>query len=277
MFVALLALWSCGQTIDCSNPETTIAEAGERSLTCHEAGWAIGWIELLAARPVSPGDRRLAYEALKSSFLADPGGTEAWLESLRVAGAELSLQEGLAGAEARATSVWRASEGRGLLSGASEELRAIQKRTLAVWSSDAEEELALAEADIEGWIRYGSLCREAQQGGALRISVADRVSVYRMIQERFDAGTRSEQIALSSMGPAWKRVPNAWRLASYHQQQTWIQAAPLPPPMTATSLGYAQALFDGDVTAHAAALHQELGPFTVGSRGPMFKPEAPSP
>lgn len=277
MFVALLALWSCGKTIDCSDPASSIAEVGEHALTCHEAGWALGWIELLAARPVASGDRGLAYKALEAKFLADPEGTGRWLESMRTAGAELALAGGLAGAESRATLVWRTHEGKGPIGPDAAELWAIQKRTLAVWSTDTDEQLALTESDIEAWIRYGSLCREAQQGGTLRISVADRVSVYRMIQDRFDAGSRSDQIALSSMGPAWKRVPDAWRLASYHQQQSWIAAAPLPPPMTATSLGYAEALIEGDVAGHAAALQQEIGPFTVGSRGPMFEPEVPTP
>ncbi len=276
MFFALLVSWACDQPIDCSDPATPLAQAGERSLTCHEAGWAIGWVGLLAARPVPRADRSLVYESLQQRFQADPEATERWLEQVRGAGEALAGAKGLAGAEARATKVWEASAGEGLIGEDAGALWSVQKRTLAVWSSSAERKLALTEADIEAWLRYGSLCREAQQGGTLRISVADRVSVYRMIQDRFDAGTRADQVALSSMGPAWNRVPDAWSLASYNKQQAWISEAPLPPPMTATSLGYASALFEGDVARHASVLHELLGPFLVGTGGPSLALEVPS-
>jgi hypothetical protein len=34
--------------------------------------------------------------------------------------------------------------------------------------------------------------------------------------------------------------------------------------MTATSLGYAEAIFSSDLAAHAAVLQEVLGPFPVG-------------
>jgi hypothetical protein len=98
----------------------------------------------------------------------------------------------------------------------------------------------------------------------LRISVADRVAVYRMLVDRFTTGTRSDRIGMSAIGGYWPAIRAAWIEASYVDQREWIGAAPLPPPMTATSLGYAEAVFAGDVAAHAQVAIEHLGPFTVG-------------
>ena len=72
------------------------------------------------------------------------------------------------------------------------------------------------------------------------------------------------KIALTAVGPFWSDVRARWAADSYEEQQAWIRAAPLPPPMTATSIGYVEALTDGDVVAHVRALHERLGPLRLG-------------
>ncbi|MBX2796654.1 MAG: hypothetical protein KTR31_03260 [Myxococcales bacterium] len=273
--LALLAVIGCSRSIDCSDPATALVPAsqGQPALTCGQSDEVLAYVELLAARRVAPGDRHLAHKELSERYTQDREATTDWMAKLREHGQALAVGRGLQGAAARAEAVWTAHTGSGpIQEPTAEDLWGVQRRALAVWSSDDEERLALTEADIEAWINYASLCREAQQGGVLRVSVADRVAVYRMVRERFDDGDRETQVALASMGPVWEQVRTAWQLASYEEQQVWVQAAPLPPPMTATSLGYAEALFTGDVVRHASVLQGALGPFRVGRPGATFDP-----
>ncbi len=267
----------CSSSVSCDRPDQVLSTTAGRSLTCGEARAAIDYVGLLAGRPMSRGDRRIALRALKDRFEDDPEATEAWLGEVDGKRRSLARMSGLVGAEARAKAVHLAHEGQGPIRSSHEALFGAQKRTLQVWSSDEDEDLALSEADIEGWIRYASLCREAQQGGPLRVSVADRVTVYRMLRERFERGSREEKIALTSMGAFWPRVAEAWAAAPYDTQQEWIGNAPLPGPMTATSLGYAEAIFDGDILAHARVLGDVLGPFTVGPGEPIATGEVSAP
>src|SRR6185436_3303091 len=122
---------------------------------------------------------------------------------------------GLDGAERRATRVWAAEHGEDLIRAADGDLWNVQQRAMSVWTKDDEEKIAMTESDLEAWIRYASLCREAQGGGVLRISVADRVTVYRSLIDRFDAGDRSVQLALVSFGAVWTQVTDAWHSASF--------------------------------------------------------------
>ena len=193
------------------------------------------------------------------------------LEEVREAGVSLTATSGLGGAEGRAAAVYAAWAGTSLIAPARAELWGVQNRALAVWARHDGDRLALTEADIEGWIRYASLCREAQGGTVLRISVADRVTVYRMLVDRFSTGSRADRIGLAAIGGYWTQVRDAWGSASYSVQRGWIDRAPLPPPMTASSLGYAEAVSEGDVSAHARVLIEQLGPFTVGGREPTFQ------
>lgn len=261
-----LAVWAgCGARVDCADPEAVAARAGDRALTCREAGWAVEWVALLAGRPVPPGDQRLAWSAVAGRFADDPEGTRAWLDGLRRDGAALADGLGIAGAEARAAAVYASHAGEGPIGPSDGALWALQKRALAVWASHDADRLALTEADLEAWIRYASLCREAQGGGVLRLSVADRVTVYRVLVDRFQGGSRAERVAMAAVGgPFWRQVHDRWPAATFERQQRWLAAAPLPPPMTATSLAYAEAVFNGDVARHAAALHEALGPMSVG-------------
>ena len=272
--VWLLALLACGPSVYCSSAQATLARSGAEALICHEAAWVVDYIELLAGRPLPPGDRRVALGAVVDRFEADPANTKAWLAQVRSTGWALTALEGLEGAEARAKRVWSAHAGKDLVTSDSGVLWNVQKRALSVWSVADDDQLAMTESDIEAWIAYASLCREAQQGGVLRISVADRVGVYRMAQEQFSGGTRADRIALTAFGAYWGQIRDNWQAASFERQQGWIAAAPLPPPMQATSLGYAHAILEGDLPAHARVVQEQLGPFILGDRAPMFRAEA---
>ncbi len=277
----MLALWlsilGCSSPIDCSDPASVVVEANGHTLTCQVAAYPVEWIALLAGRPVPRADRRLVLEAVRDRYRSDTAGTRAWLTELAAAGAQLERGRGLEGAEARGTAVWRAQDGTGRITDTDGVLWTVQERSLAVWAHDDTDKLALAEADVEGWIRYASLCREAQGGTGLRISVSDRVGVYTMLQERFRSGTRADRVGLVAMGPFWDQVAGRWKAASFSTQQTWIQEAPLPPPMTATSLGYGEAVFNGPVGQHAAVLHETLGPFQLAGNAPAFPESRPTP
>lgn len=262
-------LWfvaGCGPSIDCGAPGAVLAEAEGASLTCEEGEVVVDYIELLAGRPVPRQDTLLALGAVAERFQAAPEETRAWLASVREAGVALA-GTGLQAAARRSERVWAAERGEDLVKKSDGDLWNVQSRALSVWAKDDREHLAMTESDLEAWIRYASLCREVQGAGVLRISVADRVTVYRDLIARFDEGDRDTKIALGSMGAVWRQVTERWQQASYDEQRSWIDAAPLPPPMTATSLGYAEAIFSSDVASHARALHEALGPFRMTAPG----------
>ena len=173
----------------------------------------------------------------------------------------LEGQRGIDGAEKRASAIYDTVEGSGLITPEDGEIWSVVKFRISVWARDHEEKLALTEADIEGWIFYASLCREAQGGGTLRLSVADRQQLYKALQKRWEEGSRADLTALAAMGPFWPQVRRGWSGASYERQQAWISKAPLPPPMTASSVDYAGAVFREDLSRHVSVLHGEIGPF----------------
>lgn len=268
ILLALALLAGCGSRIDCSDPEATAAEHGELQLSCAEANLAVDHLQLLAGRPLTEPQRQKLLRAVAAAFRGDVRGTREWVRALPVQGRSIEAASGLEGAERRGTHAWLAAKGEGLPP--NPDLRAVYAEALAVWARDDEEQLALTEMDIEGWIHYASLCREVQGGGPLRLSVADRVQVYRMVQTAFEEGTRAEQLALLAVGPYWAQIREGWQMASYERQQAWIAAAPLPPPMTATSLGYVEALLQGDLRRHVDVLHRKIGPFTMVRGRPVF-------
>lgn len=268
ILLALALLAGCGARIDCSDPEALAAEHLDQRLSCEEAGRGVAYLQLLAGRPLTDPQRDRILRAIVASFRKDPQGTRDWLEALRVEGRAVEGGAGMEGAERRGTRVWRAVAGDGFPEHA--DLRAARDEALAVWARDDEERLALTEMDIEGWIHYASLCREVQGGGPLRLSLSDRVQVYRMVRTAFEEGSREEQIALLAIGPYWGQIREGWQMASYERQQAWIAAAPLPPPMTATSLGYLEAVLRGDLPRHAEVLHRQIGPFTMVKGRPVF-------
>jgi hypothetical protein len=260
----LIRLVGCGGSVDCREPDRVLAEQGGDVLSCRDARVVASWIELLAGRPVAGGDRGVAHAAVADQFRSDPVATRALVESARREGAALAAKTGLDGAEARAHHVFLADRGEGVIRAEHDRLWNLQSKALSVWTKDEEEQLAVTESDLEAWIRYASLCREAQGAGVLRISVGDRVTVYQTLIDRFDTGDRATQVGVVAFGAVWDDVRDRWKGASYERQQAWVSAAPLPPPMTASSMGYADAVFQGDLAGHARALHDALGPLAVG-------------
>lgn len=270
MMIVLLALIGCGPRVDCSAVGAVLASTEAGDLSCEDGEQVVDYIELLAGRPVPGADAQKARQAIASRFRDDPAGTRSWIAEMVTAGSALARRTGVDGAEARSHRVWSASRGEDLVREADGDLWNVQTRALSLWTKDDADELALTESDVEGWIRYASLCREAQGGTVLLISVADRVTVYHDVIERFDTGDRATRVALAAMGPYWAQVRSAWKSATYDEQMEWITAAPLPPPMTASSLGYAEAVFNSNVALHAETLHDVLGPFSIGGREDRF-------
>jgi len=253
-----------------------LAEAGADRLTCGEAEVVPRWLVRISARDLNAGEKRLAIAEVGELFSADPTGTRAWLAAVASQGAALDGAVGLDGAEKRASAAWSAAKGEGIVGSDRADLWNLQRRALSIWTTDDAERLALTETDIEGWIRYISLCREAQGGDPMRLSIADRTTVYADLAASFRSGTREEKLAILAVGPFWPQVKAAWAAASYEQQQAWIAAAPLPPPMTATSLGYAEAIVQGDLRRHVAILHERLGPLELGWGEGEFTPLSPA-
>jgi hypothetical protein len=197
----------------------------------------------------------------------DPAALRKVIDQVKAAGRDLEPIQGPKGAEARAKAAWAAHREKGPIRPEHEGLWNIQRDAMSVWAWNDSDQLALTEADIEGWLTYASLCREVQNGGVLRISMADRVSAYRILVDRFEGASREERLALASVGPFWGQIRDRWQAVPYEKQQAWIGQAPLPPPLTSTSLGYLQVIVDGDVVKHAGSLHDVLGPFSL-NRGP---------
>lgn len=239
---------------------------GGAPLTCAEVDLVASWIELIAGRGLQHnGGGRIA-GVMAERFQADPAGTRALVEAVVVEGRKLESTTGLKGGWARSKAAWQAHTGQSVIK-KSDPLWNIQHDALSVWAWNDEEQLALTEADVEAWIRYASLCRQVQKAGTLRISVADRVGVYRRVIDRFEQGDRNDKLGLVSLGPFWQQASDRWNASPYERQQKWIAAAPLPPAMTSDSLGYLEAILAGDVASHAATLHDVLGPFSL-NRGP---------
>ena len=255
-----LALFACGSdtpTHDCADDTTVLVERGEATLTCAEAKRPTRYIRTLAGTPLPAGSTATGVSAVHERFLADPAATQVWLDAIQTAGVELETTAGVAGAKARSHAIWVEHNKQGLLG---DDLAAVFQAATKVRATDDETELALTEADIEGWIAYASLCHEVQEAGVLSVSIANRVDIYALTEARFTQGDRAEQVALTSLGVVWESVRERWRAADRDKQQAWVSAAPLPPPMLASSLGYLEAIIEGDVVGHAEVLHNHLGP-----------------
>lgn len=260
----LLALFGCAEEEPlCPEATTVLATSGSDSLACGTADAALDYIEVLAAREVPKADRERVYATLKTRFEADSKGTAADLVDARTKADELSAARGLEAAEGRAAQVYKAFKRQGPLMGTDDVVVSTFARTAQKWASDDETQLALTELDVEGWLYYASLCREVQGAGPLKLSIADRVPAYTVVEDIFKAGSREEQIALAATGPFWSEVKLKWAAASYDEQQAWIGSAPLPPPMTSSSLGYFQAVMEAKPSHHARVLHEKLGPLKM--------------
>lgn len=248
---------------DCSNRQTILAEKDGAQLSCDVAFKATGVLTLLAGRSPRPIDNQRMTKILRDRWLEDPVKMEDWTGEVDTLWNELWGATGMEGAEKRGHHVWQAQAEKGPMSTGDPDLGNIFAHTMSIWSSSDAEELALTEMDIEGWIFYSSLCREVQGAGPLNLSVSDRVVLYRLLCQRFKEGDRRQKVAYLAMGPYWRNIRSRWQSATYEEQQDWIAKAPLPPPMTETSLGYALTLLKGDLATHADVLHNVLGPFAM--------------
>ena len=258
----MVQLGGCGpRAVDCTDPSAKVTEVGEHTLSCEQVAYVETWVELLSGRSLRPAVSDDLQKAVVASFSADPVDTLARVERMRLGAGDLRIQTGLESAETRSRALFSESREGSILPG--EEARGILKTSAKLWTVHASDGLALSEIDIEGWLLYASLCHEVQGGRPLRVSVGDRVALYSGVKERFEEGDTSERIALVGMGVFWIGVRERWKAAPYETQQAWIKAAPLPPPMTATTLGYLDTIVQGDVAAHSRELHGLLGPLRI--------------
>lgn len=261
----VVAVGACSTAPVCPTPETVLV-TGASPVTCADAEVVPRWAAVLASRPLLPSQRERVLVSLRDRGETDPAAVVAAVKDSRAALDALLGQQDLVAAEARSRALYDADHGLGPLPASRfPDGSAAAVKAAAVWAFDDHDKLALSEADIEGWIFYASLCREAQGAGPLAVSVSGRVEVYRMIVDRWKAADRRGKIALTAVGPFWAGAKEAWAGASYDTQQAWIRGAPLPPPMTGTSTDYIRALLKTDVAEHANVLHTLLGPFTVWS------------
>lgn len=270
-FLPLLigVLSSCStftSTPSCDSPDTVLV-SGDDPLTCATAAEAVAYARLLAGRPVFAADRGRVLSGVIAHYKADPADTKADLATVAELVKALEDTPGLAAAELRSTRAWEALNGQGPLDAASyPEVDTVLRGRIAVWASDAQAKLVLTEADIEGWISFASLCREVQAGGPLKLSIANRELLYRDVADRFEGAARGEQIGMVGVGAFWPDIANRWKLASYEEQQAWITSATLPPPMTATSLGYAAGVYELPFAKHAEGLHTHFGPLRLDAK-----------
>ncbi len=249
--------------MDCLSDDQVLAEADGQAFTCAHATATWRYVSAVAGRPLPARDRGRVNAELRDRFRADPGTGLALAQRSVDELARLEALPWPGQAEERGRLGWQAVSGKGLITESLPATFGVQKRGIAPWVTDDEAQLVLAEADVEGWIHYTSLCREVQEGGPLALSVADRLPAYRSIRTRFEAADRGGKVALLSVGPYWASIKDHWASASYERQQAWMAAAPLPPPMVATSLGYVEALLAGEPERHMRAFHDQLGPFRL--------------
>lgn len=244
----------------CPTDDGVLAEGS--SVTCVEVHQGRHYVELLAARPLTEAQQDRFVQALAGQARDDVDAVHAVLAAAAARSAALEQATGLQAAADRSHETFDATQGGGVFPAARWPVVAdVVADAVDVWERDEPSRLVLTEMDVEGWIRYVSLCREAQGGGPLMVSVSDRVAVYATVRERWRDLDVDGKIALSGVGGFWFGVRDGWKSASYVRQQAWMHAAPLPPPMVATSLGYLEAVTMGDVTRHVRVLHDTLGPF----------------
>jgi len=242
----------------CTGTATEVAPG----LSCADAEIAVDYVAVLSARKVNATRRNVLLLDIGAHYVIDPEAVRADLARAKNILIEITAVAGLKAAERRSTQAWIALDGSGPIHPERYPNSApVLANRIAAWSVSDEDKLVLTESDIEGWINYASLCREAQGAAPLSLSVASREVLYRELKRKFQDARREERIALASMGPVWPQVERRWVAASYTRQQSWIKAAPFPPPMTASSMGYTSVLFEADLTPHAQVLHDTLGPF----------------
>jgi hypothetical protein len=220
-------------------------------------------VEHLGGRPLSQIHREAVHRAMLAEARADPATSKTRMEGAATELAVLSGLTGIEGARVRSQHVHAALAGNGVFGDAPSDLGTVLAHAVSEWARSDEERLVLAESDIEGFLRYASLCREVQAGGPLRLSINDRGVVYQSLVKRFREGTSQDRTAMLAIGAGFWAAKDSWTAASYDRQHEFSLGAPLPPPMTATSVDYALVIVAGDLPAHAANLHATLGPLGI--------------
>ena len=264
LVLALLPACSALTPVQTCTDATAVLVDGPDPFTCATAKEATAYVRLLAGRAVFGKERGRIVADLVARYRIDPEDTKADLVQVAAIVKELEDTPGLAVAELRSTRAWEALNGQGPFDAASyPEIDQVTRSRIAVWASDADDKLVLTEQDIAGWISFASLCREVQAGGPLKLSIANRELLYRDVADRFADAPRAEQIGMVAMGPFWPAVGDRWQRATYEGQQAWIKEAALPPPMTATSLGYASGVFELPFRTHADTVHKHFGPLRL--------------
>ncbi|MFT7517879.1 MAG: hypothetical protein ACI9MC_000003 [Kiritimatiellia bacterium] len=253
--------------VTCANDEQVLARSGESSLTCAQVGVVHNFGELLAGRRMGRNSKNKLNSELVSQFSSDSQAVLQALVSVQTDVQRLSTESGLQAARSRSHATWQTFNGGGPLAGERwTETRRLIRTTVLPWATSDEDQLVLVEEDIEGFIRYASLCREVQGGGTLQLSIASREVVYTDVMGRFNEGPTQDRVGLVAYGAFWIGIAGNWKSASYVQQQAWIQRATLPPPMTASSLGYAEAVLQMPPGESAKTLHHILGPIKLDER-----------
>lgn len=239
-------------------------DAAEDDLLCADIDGVTAWVELLASRSIGEREVELLRADWSRRFRDDAAATRTALSELGTARDTLGSRMGTAATTERAEAVYSALHDGTALGEPDSRSVDVLRRAVNPWATDEANRLVLSEMDVEGWLKYASLCREVQGADPLRLSVSDRVVLYHAVVDHFEGHTRDEQLAVLSMGPIWPSLKAIWPQVSYDQQQRWVEVAPLPPPMRATSLGYAEVLLDSDLSLHAEALHGGMGQLPLG-------------
>jgi hypothetical protein len=261
-----LALVGCGTNPLCPTAEGTVREGGE--VTCVDVAPVVETAALLAARPLTEGQRRALLAAIGEREAADAAEARALLGRVAAWRAGLAAMAPRDAAVERSRELFRLERGEGLLPGAGwEGARSAVLSAAAVWEVAADDGVVLTEMDVEGMIRLASLCREVQGGSPLLVSVADRVGLYQAVRQRFTGAPPEVRRAMIAVGPFWASARDAWRSAPPEVQQAWIAEAPLPPSMTTDSPGYVRAVMDVPLDRLVGSLHERIGPLAMAADG----------
>jgi len=262
----VLGLVGCGTTPLCPTAEGTVRDGGE--VTCAEIGPVVETAALLAARPLTEGQRRALLADVGAREAADAPEARAMVARVTAWRAALAALPPREAALERSRELFRLERGEGLLPGAAwEGARSAVLSAAAVWEVAADDGVVLTEMDVEGMIRLASLCREVQGGSPLLVSVADRVGLYQAVRRRFNGAPAEVRRAMIAVGPFWASARDAWRAAPPEVQQAWIAEAPLPPAMTTDSPGYVRAVMDLPLDRLVGSLHERIGPLTMVADG----------
>lgn len=257
---AVVAASGCGGPAPCAaGGSGVLASRGDEALGCDAAAAVPEWARRVAGRRAHAADRSAMLTELADEFLVEPDRARARIAAAKAFVDELDGLTGTAAAERRATEGFAVVAGESPITAGREALGTLTLNAMSVWAKDPTERLVLTEVDIEGWMRFASLCRELQSAPPLRVSIADRVTVYKLVVEAFARAPRAGKIGLVALGGSWPELEQRWPAVSYEQQQRWATRAPLPPPMEATSLAYVEALAATDPAGMASALFAGVG------------------